>query len=70
MFVREVAPYIVIGYIVNHYCLMFVREVAPNIVIGYIVSHYCLMFVREVAPYIAICYKTIFGATSLTNIKQ
>jgi mannose/fructose/N-acetylgalactosamine-specific phosphotransferase system component IIC len=40
MFVGEVAPYIVIGYIVNHYCLMFVWEVAPYIVIGYIVSQY------------------------------
>jgi mannose/fructose/N-acetylgalactosamine-specific phosphotransferase system component IIC len=63
--VREVAPYIVIGYIVNHYCLMFVREVAPYIVIGYVVNLYCLMFVREVSPPI-----TIYGATSLTNIKQ
>jgi mannose/fructose/N-acetylgalactosamine-specific phosphotransferase system component IIC len=39
MFVREVAPYIVIGYVVNHYCLMFVREVAPYIVIGYVVNN-------------------------------
>jgi hypothetical protein len=54
--VRGVVLYVVIGYIVNHYCLMFVREVAPYIVIGYIVNHYCLMFVREVAPYIVIGY--------------
>jgi mannose/fructose/N-acetylgalactosamine-specific phosphotransferase system component IIC len=40
MFVREVTPYIIIGYIVNHYRLMFVGEVAPYIVIGYNVNHY------------------------------
>jgi hypothetical protein len=55
MLVRGVVLYIVIGYIVNHYCLMFVREVAP-----YIVNHYCLMFVREVAPYIVNHYCLMF----------
>jgi hypothetical protein len=51
---------------------MFVGEVALYIVNGYIVNNYCLMFVREVAPYIVIGYKqiTIYGATSLTNIKH
>jgi hypothetical protein len=26
-------PYIVIGYIVDHYCLMFIREVAPVVLL-------------------------------------
>jgi hypothetical protein len=30
---KLLVPYIVIGYIVDHYCLMFIREVAPVVLL-------------------------------------
>jgi hypothetical protein len=41
------AVMVVVGYMVDHYCLAFVREVVHD-VIGYMVDHYCLAFVREI----------------------
>ena len=35
-----------VGYIVDHYCLMFDRGVVHTVVVGYIVDHYCFMFDR------------------------
>ena len=35
-----------IGYIVDHYCLMFDRGVVHTVVVGSIVDHYCFMFDR------------------------
>jgi hypothetical protein len=35
---------VVVGYIVDHYCLMFDRRVVHTVVVGYIVDHYCFMF--------------------------
>ena len=40
--------FIVVGYIVNHYCLRFDRGVVHIAVVGYIVDHYCSMFHRGV----------------------
>jgi hypothetical protein len=34
----------VVGYIIDHYCLMFDRRVVHTVVVGYIVDHYCFMF--------------------------
>ena len=33
-----------VGYIVDHYCLMFDRGVVHTVVVGYIVDHCCFMF--------------------------
>ena len=41
MFDRGVVHIVVVGYIVNHYCLVFDRGVVHIVVAGYIVNHYC-----------------------------
>ena len=39
---------VVVGYIVNYFCLRFNRGGACVVVIGYIVNSYCLRFNRGV----------------------
>jgi hypothetical protein len=39
-FSDKVAPYIVIGYIVNHYCLFFYRREVSYVVVDDIVDYY------------------------------
>ena len=71
-------PYIVIGYIVDHYCLMFIREVAPVVllltitvwqmskfhvvVVGYIVNRY-RREVPDVVVHNIIDYYNFFSVT-------
>ena len=36
-----------VGYCVDHYCVMFDREAVHIIVAGYNVDHYCLSLTEE-----------------------
>ena len=42
MFDRGVVHIVVVGYIVDHYCLMSDRGVVHIVVAGYNVNHYCV----------------------------
>jgi hypothetical protein len=46
----------VVGYIVDHYCLMFGREVVCIAVAAYIVNHYCFMLDRGAVHMVVACY--------------
>ena len=48
MFDRGVVHIVVVGYIVDHYCLRFDRGVVHIVMASYILDHYCLMFDRGV----------------------
>jgi hypothetical protein len=47
-FDRGVVHIVVVGYIVDHYCLRFGREVVCIVVDGYLVDHHCFRAVIAV----------------------
>jgi hypothetical protein len=46
--VKAVFLIVMVGYIVDHYCLRFDRGVVHIVLAGYIVYNYCFMFDRGV----------------------